>query len=136
MSKRFEYERFDMRGIGNEGAIVATDSEGDWVKAQDALDREAVLQARIRTLEVQLGAARAAAVVNEGEEAMQRAAAELPDDWQLRVCLERGAGWIDLYGPDGEQVKEYEDDPDARMTQRIGDAIEFACRVEKERGTR
>jgi DNA anti-recombination protein RmuC len=30
------------------------DPEGDWVKAQDALDREAVLQAQIRTLETQI----------------------------------------------------------------------------------
>jgi hypothetical protein len=33
---------------------VEPGAEGDWVKVQDALDREAVLQAQIRTLEVQL----------------------------------------------------------------------------------
>ncbi|TDN70444.1 hypothetical protein [Paraburkholderia sp. BL10I2N1] len=50
MAKSFVYNRFDIVPSGNE----IPDAEGEWVKAQDALDREAVLQAKIRTLEVQL----------------------------------------------------------------------------------
>ncbi|WP_204117379.1 hypothetical protein [Paraburkholderia sp. C35] len=58
MSKRFEFERFDLRGCAcdecDTGVTPRAEFDGEWVKAQDALDREAVLQARISTLEVQL----------------------------------------------------------------------------------
>lgn len=60
MSKRFEYERFNMVGVDTYHVDTKPDAEGEWVKAQDALDREAVLQAQIHTLEVQLKDARAA----------------------------------------------------------------------------
>lgn len=46
MSRTFEFERFD--AVGNK------DAEGEFVLAQHAIDREAVLQAQIRTLETQL----------------------------------------------------------------------------------
>lgn len=61
MSKRFEFERFRMRAEYGYDVHSIPESDGDWVKAQDALDREAVLQARISTLETQLKDARAAA---------------------------------------------------------------------------
>jgi hypothetical protein len=41
---------------------MVSEFDGDWVRAQDALDREAVLQDRIRTLETQLKDGRPAAV--------------------------------------------------------------------------
>ncbi len=53
MSKVFEFERFDVDGSGHWEA-----SDGDWVKAQEAIDREAALQAQIRTLETQLAETR------------------------------------------------------------------------------
>ncbi len=37
---------------------------------------------------------------------IQRAAAELPEGWEIRVCVERGAGWVELTGQDGEGVAE------------------------------
>jgi hypothetical protein len=64
MSKRFEFERFDWMASDCEecGGDVRErpDNNGDWVRAQDAIDREAVLQAQIRTLELQLKETRAA----------------------------------------------------------------------------
>lgn len=50
MSKSFVYDRFYTDCDG----IVIPDSEGDWVRAEDAINRESVLQAQIRTLETQL----------------------------------------------------------------------------------
>jgi hypothetical protein len=62
MSKRFEFERFDLRGCAcdecDTGVTAQSEFDGEWVKAQDALDREAVLQAQIRTIETQLKDAR------------------------------------------------------------------------------
>jgi hypothetical protein len=62
MSKTHVYDRFDV------GADAVSNvrpemyevpcSDGDWVKAEDAINREAVLQAEIRTLQVQLKEAR------------------------------------------------------------------------------
>jgi protein involved in temperature-dependent protein secretion len=63
--KSFRYERYDLEpnrdynGEYLDGLAETPDPQGDWVKAQDALDREAVLQAQIRTLETQLKEARA-----------------------------------------------------------------------------
>ncbi|ABO60550.1 hypothetical protein LA345_39260 (plasmid) [Burkholderia vietnamiensis] len=66
MSKRFEFERFDVRGCAcdecDTGVTPSAEFDGEWVKAQAALDREAVLQAQIRTLEVQLKETRARAL--------------------------------------------------------------------------
>jgi hypothetical protein len=65
VSKKFEFERFDVRGCACDGcdAGVTTQPEfdGEYVRAQDALDREAVLQAQIRALQDELEATRRAA---------------------------------------------------------------------------
>jgi hypothetical protein len=54
MSKTFVYDRYDIFGRHLCGCHIEECSDGEYVRAQDAIDREAVLQARIRTLEVQL----------------------------------------------------------------------------------
>lgn len=58
MSKTFVYDRFDVgadsvSNVRPEMYEVRC-SDGDWVRAEDAINREAVLQAKIRTLETQL----------------------------------------------------------------------------------
>ncbi|SEQ89719.1 hypothetical protein SAMN04244573_02470 [Azotobacter beijerinckii] len=40
----------------------------------------------------------------ELERVMQRAAVELPDGWEIRICVERGAGWVDLFNPEGDEI--------------------------------
>jgi hypothetical protein len=64
---------------------------------------------------------------NPGEQAMQDACRDLPDGHLIEVNLENGAGWVEVMC-DGERV-DYEDDPDANMTQRIRDAIAY-CKKE------
>jgi hypothetical protein len=66
---------------------------------------------------------------NPGEDAMQAACGELPEDYLIEVNLERGAGWVAVR-QHGEAV-DYQDDPDTGMTQRIRDAIAY-CKKEPE----
>lgn len=57
MGKRsFQFERFDIRA--ETGFELEPAGDGEWVKAEEAINREAVLQAEIRTLEAQLKDAR------------------------------------------------------------------------------
>lgn len=57
--------------------------------------------------------------------ACQRAAAELPYDWEIRICLENGAGTVELVDPDGE-VTNMDVDADDRMTAEVNAAIDEA----------
>jgi hypothetical protein len=63
MSKTFVYDRFDCTNGGSAHCYgcytMDASSDGDYVRAEDAINREAVLQAEIRTLQVQLKDARA-----------------------------------------------------------------------------
>jgi hypothetical protein len=68
---------------------------------------------------------------NAGEAAMQRAAAELPDGFGVHVCLEKGAGWVELYGPDGERM-EYEENTDGEITPRIHAAVDLIIKADNE----
>jgi hypothetical protein len=78
---------------------------------------------------VKCGDAEQADERNDGEEAMQAAAATLPAAYDLRIYLERGAGWVELYDPDGKSV-EFDEDTDSGMAGRIraatAEAIEHA----------
>lgn len=38
------------------------------------------------------------------DEAMEQAAQDLPDGWIVRVCAERGAGWVELIDPDADEA--------------------------------
>lgn len=117
MAKTFQFDRFDVDTSGT-GEVWAA-GDGEWIKAQDALDREKVNADRIRVLEVQLKEAR-----NAGEAAMQAACRDLPQDWELNVCLEKDAGWVDLFYQGCPVL--FNDDTDSGMTGRILKAIEAA----------
>lgn len=58
--KTFVFERFDMECLDEYDMLVTSkeSSDGAWVKADDAINREAVLTDKIRLLEVQLKEAR------------------------------------------------------------------------------
>ncbi|HDR9163642.1 TPA: hypothetical protein QDB28_004046 [Burkholderia vietnamiensis] len=58
MSKTFAFNRFDIDKYDSNGRIPAAD--GDYVLAEDAINRDAVQSAKIRTLEMQLKDALAA----------------------------------------------------------------------------
>lgn len=74
MSRTFVFDRYDVclptcecdgQGCECDGLMRANpEFDGAWVKAQDAIDREAVLQSQIRTLETQLKDARATVIAD------------------------------------------------------------------------
>jgi hypothetical protein len=92
MSKTFVYDRWDVSQtvrVGDQWDSVR-DAEGKYVLAEDAINREAVLQAQIRTLEVQLRDARTSLAALEtlrpvwayGEPGPQVTAAALAGIWK------------------------------------------------------
>lgn len=55
--------------------------------------------------------------------------AHLPDGWELKLCVERGAAWIDLYDKDHESVK-FGDWPDHSLAEQINKAVGVALQFE------
>jgi hypothetical protein len=160
MSKRFEFERFDLRACACDecdiGVTPQSEFDGEWVKARAAIDREAENADKIRRMSKTLAAiwgeitgepittvsgiefeatliarVRDLLARNEGEAAMQRACAALPDGFQIRACIESGAGWVELYGPDDGLI-EYGDDTCGGMTARINTATDLAIKADAE----
>jgi hypothetical protein len=56
------------------------------------------------------------------DEAMQKAAGHLPDGWTVGVVCERGAGWIELHNPAGDQIN-FDSSPDKTLAEQVDDAI-------------
>jgi hypothetical protein len=74
------------------------DSHHDWIdEAADEIDR---LRAEVATL-------KACDPLND---AVEEACGELPDGWQVIINMERGAGWVDLFDPDGDCIEVQEDE--------------------------
>ncbi|ABO60551.1 hypothetical protein Bcep1808_7681 (plasmid) [Burkholderia vietnamiensis G4] len=108
-------ERWNIRAVFiRHGFIIPTDSEAIYRAARALLEHDRERRG------------------NPGEDAMQTAARDLPDGYELRVCLERGAGWVEFYAPDGEAV-DLADDTDDGMTGRIRSATQAAIEHAKER---
>lgn len=61
------------------------------------------------------------------EDATNTAARHLPDGWQINLSIERGAGWVDLFDEDGDQV-EFDTSPDNDLGQQIDDAVDHALK--------
>ncbi|AOJ09641.1 hypothetical protein WS71_20225 [Burkholderia mayonis] len=55
---------------------------------------------------------------------IQRACAELPEGWEINVCMERDAGGIDIYDPAGQKL-DFDSDAD-HFDWRIHEAIDAA----------
>jgi hypothetical protein len=82
---------------------VRADRHDDLVAANEAQSQ------RITRLEAELAAAKAQLPPQHwnaayNTDALQRACAELPEGWEIKIGLEKDAGWIDLYTPTGEQI--------------------------------
>lgn len=56
-------------------------------------------------------------------EAIQRAAGELPEGWEIQLGVERHGGWVELIGPGG--AEEF-DTNNERMDYTVIDALEAA----------
>jgi len=71
--------------------------------------------------------------VNTEEEALgsaiQAAARDLPEGWQIHVTVERGAGWARLYNSEGIRVDDF-DSTDLGLWESIRRGIKLAQRAE------
>lgn len=56
-----------------------------------------------------------------------RVCQHLPEGWELRLCMERGAAWVTLYNPEGDCI-ETPDAADKSMEQQVTDALRVAQR--------
>lgn len=63
-------------------------------------------------------------------EAVQRAATELPEGWEIQLCVMRDSGWVDLIGPDG--TEDFATDNE-RLDYTVIDALEFAIDAAMQR---
>jgi len=84
------------------------------------VERDALLAERVAMAETQ---ARHVPL----NEALQRAAGELPQGWEIRLCVERGAGWVELYDPVGDDIGDFATNAE-RLDFTVIDALEHALK--------
>lgn len=116
---------------GERAFVLAADHDrivSALIAGREAAEREnAALRTQARALE--LAALELRAEVErlkqdaELEMVIQRAASELPDGWEIRICVERGAGWVELTNPDGEGIAD-EWSGRERLSGEVSDAID------------
>lgn len=51
-----------------------------------------------------------------------RVCQHLPDGWELRLCMEKGAAWVTLHNPEGDGI-ELPDAGDKSLEQQVNDAL-------------
>lgn len=61
-------------------------------------------------------------------DAIQRAAGDLPEGWEIRLCVEHHAGWVELIGPDGTEDFATNNE---RLDYTVIDALEHALQGEQ-----
>jgi hypothetical protein len=95
MAKTFQFERFDVDASGT-GEVLPS-GDGEWIRADAAIDREAVNAAKIRTLEVQLSERGESRVLAESDK--QEAVGEIAQDDVLGWHFKPYKNWLDIgYG--------------------------------------
>jgi hypothetical protein len=62
-------------------------------------------------------------------EAVERACGELPDGWQISICMENGAGWVELYDDCGVLCDNFPTNNE-RLDYTVNDAIDAAMQSE------
>ena len=64
-------------------------------------------------------------------EAVERACGDLPEGWKVELHMENGAGWIELYDPEGIEVENFPTNNE-RLDYTINDATDAALSAGKE----
>ncbi len=64
---------------------------------------------------------------------LKQAARQLPVGWQMRVVVERNAGWVDLINPEGDEI-ELSPDPliEGGFPAAVANALDIAMVLEVE----
>lgn len=57
------------------------------------------------------------------EKELDRLAEELPTGYEVRICVEKGAGWVEVRGPNGETTSI--DDSAACLVMLLNEALGF-----------
>jgi hypothetical protein len=91
-----------------------------WTELVSGLVKAAEQSKMLRQDAGAIGALRKEAEFNQQ---VQRAAGELPEGWEIQICIEQGAGTVGLYH-DGDQT-EFESDGET-LADQVEDAIETA----------
>lgn len=63
-------------------------------------------------------------------EAVERACGELPDGWAITLQMENGAGWVELYDAEGNQVEDFPTNNE-RLDYTLCDAVDAALSAHK-----
>jgi len=61
--------------------------------------------------------------------ALDDAARDLPDGWQIHITIERGAGWAELHNPEGVRADDF-DSTDLDLHESIRRGIRLAQKAE------
>ena len=64
------------------------------------------------------------------EAAVQKACGELPDGWTIELHMEKGAGYVSLFGPDDKEIEL--DLSDSDLSEQIQEALMVAIETAKE----
>jgi hypothetical protein len=56
--------------------------------------------------------------------AIEYAARDIPEGWEVRICIERGSGWVVLFNPAGDVV-DFDGD-DLSVPNQVGQAVQYA----------
>lgn len=122
--------------------------EGGFVEVIEARDYDALLEENKLLSATQYGSGRMQALRDERDallaernalkramdrqvplhDAIQRAAGDLPEGWEIRLCVEHHAGWVELIGPDGTEEFATNDE---RLDYTVIDALEHALQGEQ-----
>jgi len=65
--------------------------------------------------------------------AIQGAARDLPEGWQIQITIEKGAGWARLYNSEGIRVDDF-DSTDLGLQESIVRGIGMAVRAAEKTG--
>nr|WP_289108733.1 hypothetical protein [uncultured Halomonas sp.] len=65
------------------------------------------------------------------DQAIENAARELPEGYVIEVNVESGSSWINMYGPNGSDVK-LPECVDSTLAEQIDGAIEHAVWLDSE----
>lgn len=57
-------------------------------------------------------------------ETLNRMARDLPEGYRIEICVEKDSGWVDLIGPDGEDI-EFPSNLET-LVEQIDDAFQHA----------
>ena len=66
------------------------------------------------------------------DQAVEYAAEHLPEGWKIEICVEKGAGWCDLYDPEGDFRSTPDYDSETKLGDQVREIVGIAKVLDKE----